>query len=811
MTDNKETKKDTKRVSFARKPSILFIKQESSSPYKSEDNPGQSQENIAINLVDESIKNDITGLDMTVQPVEGTAVEITRDLTEEIKIKQEQFNKESAFHPFDKEQNDLNEIKIENILNEVEGSILLENQSSQRMSQSSQRVAQEKDNFSQENQKMSQMDSFVHVDPIPIKQELEENNKKSPLKRRMSIKPNTRGPAEPKNKRMSMMPEIQQLEEKSSVHEKVEENHPQKSLQEVESYQERAISMSNSQEIPILSQELSNSQDILSRFSVSDVVPIEQLKENNLNRNEQVCKDINLSQNESKTRVFVQKQPDILPRSNTQTINSEMFNEKEKSNQQNAFSQQASRTAKKSIDQLTPDSTDIPYNPIDSNSKRNENTENQQKTPLPNNNTGDLTTNLFTTADLSNLVRQSNDKPPKKVLKTLNEKLESIGVRFLDDLITKNTRKSTISARQSKVPENLYLYYKYYVNERVSFFSSFLEFMDSKMVEHEKTLVALEKDLQGVEFESKSIKSKKQECRNKVKITWHELRKSRETLFNNKIEQHCDALEAQNKHLSDTLKKKIEEKERTDREIEELENKLGENSQNCTEEFQSLEKMERQIEEQTNLIKSLQNDILEKTNSIAARKKQMERDRQEEEQLRYQIRNLEEKIRVKTVDERECEEMRKKFFVICTFYQIDITQISEHSIHFKFMNFTVKYDQRDGIPSFYVESNVNNEMLEYFCAHLNRLNLKDSEQFIEYLSWLSFIYEELAMIEKKCSVTVSIPKQKYRPDVSVSIRIDVSSPEEKKTLEVFINDELQVGTSLDNLQHTSIIDIVEDQ
>lgn len=176
---------------------------------------------------------------------------------------------------------------------------------------------------------------------------------------------------------------------------------------------------------------------------------------------------------------------------------------------------------------------------------------------------------LMNTVDLRTMIpREDNNNF------NINETLASIGIRFLDDLILKQTRRSTINKSKNAVKE-LYVYYKFYFEERIAFFSSFLSFIEEKMRENELLLKDREKEMRVEDFVGiKNAKGLKTECRNRIKIKWHEMRRAREVCFNTKISDCKNMLIIENKILREELRKREEEREAVTFEIKELENKL---------------------------------------------------------------------------------------------------------------------------------------------------------------------------------------------------------------------------------------------
>lgn len=375
-------------------------------------------------------------------------------------------------------------------------------------------------------------------------------------------------------------------------------------------------------------------------------------------------------------------------------------------------------------------------------------------------------TDLINTVELKKIV---NKKEKKEM--NINEVLTLIGVRFLDDLILKQSRRSTISKSRSEIDESLYIYYKYYYEERIAFFLSFLEYIEERMVACGEVLRNKEKEMVEQDFMNiKNAKALKTECRNREKIGWYEIRKTRELRFNSKIADVRDRLLAENKKLKEECERREKEKKRVDDEIAELEDKLKaietkeiRTSTNDADLHIREKQLQDKIKEQTGLIDSLQRDIdhVRSRNSILQNKLQTEKE--EENVLRIRVKEMEENMRTKTVDERECEHMKKRFMLYSTFFKFDVKKIGKDMIDFTFLQFNVHYDLNGSVS---VSSMLQNAFLSFYCDVINRqcsARHMDSartgiclKELVNVLSLVSFYHEEICLIERKHFLTMLV-------------------------------------------------------
>lgn len=417
-------------------------------------------------------------------------------------------------------------------------------------------------------------------------------------------------------------------------------------------------------------------------------------------------------------------------------------------------------------------------------------------------NLGDMTVN---TVDLKKIINESVKQKEKF---TLNQKLESIGVRFLDDLISKSTRKSTICTKKSEIAENLQLYYKFYIEERINFFSSFLRHMDEKMKDHDKILQEREKSLEKFDFQSiQMVKSKKQECRNKVKISWHELRKNRECIFNKNVEDKRDALLKENRKLNEELKKKLVELKSVNSQIQMIERKMehfkNESPNVHIKTEKEFEILRNKINEQNILVNCLKKEVEEEKIRIKCKKENLEKEKREKMRLKLEIRELEEKTRIKTIDEKECDEMKKKYILHSRFFQFNAQKIGTRNIQYTFMQFDVSFD----MEKFSVISNKKNGFLRFFTDKITDKKISDSHYLINYLSLVAFYHEEISSINKRCHLKIDIDEK-----IHLYVKIPFINDTEKK-IKLIINEDLIVSVEKEenilNLGRVSLIDTIE--
>ncbi|ELQ75745.1 hypothetical protein THOM_1273 [Trachipleistophora hominis] len=383
--------------------------------------------------------------------------------------------------------------------------------------------------------------------------------------------------------------------------------------------------------------------------------------------------------------------------------------------------------------------------PNEQNSQNEQNGQNEQ--------TKDI---LINTVDLRKIIRKDDTDL------NINERLASIGIRFLDDLMLKQTRKSTLLKTKNTVDDRLYLYYKLYYEQRMAFFVSFLSYIERKMKEHEQLLASKHKEMRAEDFmRIKNAKALKTECRNRTKIRWHELRRTRENVFNARMVECRDGLVEWNRGMEVERERRERERARVRGEIEGLEMRMGQHkgkhgnvdgividdgsndkgSSNGSNNYSTTTKcntinsnatnttnattlnaydftrMKHKIKEQNDLIECLTKEIEAKKNSNAVLKQNIKNEKAEEQALRVTIREMEENARTKTVDEHECERMRKKYLLSAMFYQCEVLKVERDEIEFKFLQFRVVY----GDGGVVVSGTVKNEFINFYLRVVNEM------------------------------------------------------------------------------------------
>lgn len=825
-SEEKRLSQAEKRVSFARKPSIMYFEMGESSPITTNDNI--NHQDIAYrNIPDENTNNNQNEPDYNYSTnntekyenvMEITREFATKDLTNIVMENMESY--ESNLHTKTEEFN-LNDIKIENILNEVESSILIENPSSQKKYEEEKPVGTNHDSYGPSAHhldiKQSLDSPLVFSQEVPNSQELlthfshSQKNENLQQKESYKITADQHGANDGTDAQkyqntsyektttdIQRITNIRDNEKNSKINEitGIEQTITDRGIGEQEIY-DKVIREQATTDISIKKQHAIMNRGADHNFRLEGKGGRLSTNGNNLTgKMTQPIPDIR-NFDEIKNKVHLEKHSDISHFRNAPGISNAIHHP--------------------NIDHL-----EMKDNVL--KTSHNFTAMKTKEHKLDDNNT---TTALMNTVDLEKYLKNSGQELPR--LKTLNEKLEEIGVRFLDDLISRSSRKSTISAKQSDIPVEHQYYYKYYVEERIEFFCSFLKFLDSKMIEHSKTLINLEKEMVNIQFTPLSIKSKKQECRSKVKITWHELRKTREQSFNNIVEKNLNEMVMENKQLKSDLQAKIKEKTRVDMEIQQLVlklNKLNRNSNKtdscrvnkencfnkscnttCATHCNDLIHIEKKISEQNSLIAHLKNEIKDKQIKIFSEKQLADQNLRESTQLEHQIRQLEEKLRIKTVDEQQCENIKKRFYLYCTFYQLKFKKITPSSILYSFLYFNIRYSNN----SYHITSNKKNELITHFCNTLNNSLSQSNKQhkynyisdyIIGFISRLAFLYEEVCHIEKLNFVEIII---KDEPHIQIHMNIVEFNNDQRVVF--FVDDQLRIGKKPDQMKHGSLIEM----
>lgn len=453
---------------------------------------------------------------------------------------------------------------------------------------------------------------------------------------------------------------------------------------------------------------------------------------------------------------------------------------------------------------------------------------------------------LINTVDLRRIIRKDEEEL------NINERLASIGIRFLDDLILKQTRKSTLIKTKNEIDEHLYVYYKLYYEQRMAFFCSFLSYIKDKMKEHEQVLANKHKEMRVDDFmRMKNAKALKTECRNRTRIRWHELRRTREMNFNKRMVECRDELVEVNRGMEIERDRREKERQRVRDEIERLEVRMGDINRNSSvcrsgsapsstgnnlkddnESVKSVntydfERMKRKIKEQNDLIECLSKEVQEKKKYNAILKQRIQNERKEEQTLRVTIREMEENARTKTVDEQECEQMKKRYLLSATFYQCEVLKIEKERIEFNFLQFGVVYGAKEVV----VRATVKNEFINFYVKVVNErigrgVARYDNEKgsncnsgtdnntdvlhpsfIINTLSLVSLYYEEILVMERKYFLDMVI-----NDGVCLNVRVPSISSDERG-VEMLIDKELMVYVKMDGKyvksSSISLLDIVE--
>lgn len=176
------------------------------------------------------------------------------------------------------------------------------------------------------------------------------------------------------------------------------------------------------------------------------------------------------------------------------------------------------------------------------------------------------------------------------------------------------------------------------------------------------------------------------------------------------------------------------------------------------------------IKEQKDLIECLEREIEEQKKENVILRKSTDNTKRMENALRAEIKEIEENLRAKTVDEKDYEKMQNKFLLNSAFFKCRIIKVENNKVVFNFLFFTVHYNVMGSIK---VVCNLKNEFLIFYCNVLNGDEMKPSH-FLSKLSLLYFYYLEIIHMEKKYFVDVNVNEQ-----VFISIKIPNIRSEEK--------------------------------
>lgn len=308
---------------------------------------------------------------------------------------------------------------------------------------------------------------------------------------------------------------------------------------------------------------------------------------------------------------------------------------------------------------------------------------------------------VINTMDLRNIVGDL-----KKEI-SIDEQLESFGVRFYHQAANINRPRDTISKQSTKPSSELILYYEKFLSPRIFFFNEFITFLEEEMKEEDKNTKINEKLINANIFKEEGIDKKikiiKQLCRTKSKIKWYEIRTNREIGFNLTISENKSEL--------------VKLYENTDKEFIRLQNEISELNTaiaNITERFENMENLnskghiinntskianltqntidELSDKDQIDRISKLKSEISEKEQIIDSCKAELrkiddhERDLESEYENLLKERNLlieevgdlESSIKSKNVSEGDLTVVKQKYDILNSLFSIDLINLKHN-------------------------------------------------------------------------------------------------------------------------------------
>jgi len=292
---------------------------------------------------------------------------------------------------------------------------------------------------------------------------------------------------------------------------------------------------------------------------------------------------------------------------------------------------------------------------------------------------------LLNTADL----RMMLPKEEKNQM-NINEFLAANGIRFLDESMGDNGYRDTLSKSKNMVDPKLVNYYKNVVRERIDYLYNFAGFLSEKMKELQTVIQNTQRSIDVEGINTKLLKRKRNESRNKAKIDWYTLRRINEMEFVKKIQENQLGLLEEMMGKERDLKRYEEGIEEKKAKLKVLREKCAraqarlENSDKA--EIQAADVIMRMIAERKTTLENVKNEYEHK-------RRRWEENQMDEamadrriQKLRNEIEHLKNNLVVKNVSEDDLNELKRKLRVLERINGIKIIKITGENMAVEFFN-----------------------------------------------------------------------------------------------------------------------------
>ncbi|EPR78697.1 hypothetical protein SLOPH_1760 [Spraguea lophii 42_110] len=342
---------------------------------------------------------------------------------------------------------------------------------------------------------------------------------------------------------------------------------------------------------------------------------------------------------------------------------------------------------------------------------------------------------------------------------TLDNFLNTYNIRFLDTMLTAQTRRDTLSKSKNDVDLRLIEYYDTFLMQRIEFYLNLAEDVKTKMIELEayikgkESVTSTEKIKNNVDFETR-LKRLKMTSRQLAKIQWQNFIANKEQEFNtklldlkNKILNETDRIRRKSEEVSKRRIEAIKKKEMILKKIEEIKSRSSKYSQP---ELSKIDKLNKIHEEQLAHIKSLQEELEikeEEDVKIINRKNKLKIEKAE---LEADILRLKDLIKEKSTTEDSLLIAKDAFYNSSSILDINVNSIKPNNLSLTFLSFTfILQDENNALE---IKLKEDDKILQNL---LSMCDLKCDDIFeklkrtIKYLYKIDNIRTMIKVIEEK--------------------------------------------------------------
>ncbi|KAI4290734.1 hypothetical protein PAPHI01_0008, partial [Pancytospora philotis] len=266
----------------------------------------------------------------------------------------------------------------------------------------------------------------------------------------------------------------------------------------------------------------------------------------------------------------------------------------------------------------------------------------------------------------------------------IDEFLQSIGIRFLDDSITDGMRRDTLSKSRNEVSPALYYHYRYSLKERIDYLYNFSGFLNDKMREFQSAIAEAKRGISVVGLNKDTLKKIRNESRNRSKIDWYNLRRLNELQFNNivsanrtKLVEMQSSKRREEAALDERLQNKRAAVAALRAQSEEMQQRLAQNNPGSVHEA---EKLQRMIADGKSLLDSVAGDC----SAVVSKLKELELQGSALDasiaRLKDDNERLKKNLMVKSVSEVMLNDAKRATQRYCSVFKLKVVKITKNTL-----------------------------------------------------------------------------------------------------------------------------------